>query len=321
MSTQTAQEELIQFLSDMYSIEQQALAQLKTAPESAGDDAFASMLRQHYVETEDQANLVRDRLEAQGGSPSAVKDAIMRIGGKGFLTFARAQPETPGKLLAHAYSYEAMEWAGYQMLIRIAERAGDEETVATARAIAAEERMMMERLDSVYDQAEQASHRGMLPQDVANHLSIHVKDAHALESQSAKLLEKSEEIASSERLRELYRGHLEETREQARRLQERLAKMRSVESKVKDATPALGGINWGMFFQAQSDTPCKLAAFAYAMEHLEIAGYELLKRSAEGAQDAETIALCDEILAEERGMARRLEHAFDDAVAATVETS
>ena len=42
----------------------------------------------------------------------------------------------------------------------------------------------------------------------------------------------------------------------------------------------MGGLNWGFFFQAQTDTPAKLAAFAYAYVHLKIAGYELLKRTA-----------------------------------------
>ena len=33
----------------------------------------------------------------------------MKLGGKGFLAFAQAHPDTPGKLLAHALSYEALE--------------------------------------------------------------------------------------------------------------------------------------------------------------------------------------------------------------------
>ena len=47
----------------------------------------------------------------------------MRLGGKGFLLFARLQPDTPGKLLAHALSYEALELAAYELLARVAERA------------------------------------------------------------------------------------------------------------------------------------------------------------------------------------------------------
>ncbi len=59
----------------------------------------------------------------------------MKLGGKGFLLFAGLQPETPGRLAAHAYSYEAMEWAGYEMLGRFAEAAGDTQTLDAARVI------------------------------------------------------------------------------------------------------------------------------------------------------------------------------------------
>ena len=124
----------------MYSVEQQALAQLVSAHKLAASPKFAADLQLHCTETERQAELVRERLEANGGSSSIVKEAIMKLGGKGFLLFAQIMPETPGRLAAHAYSYEAMEWAGYEMLIRFAEEAGDAETAEVARKIRDEER-------------------------------------------------------------------------------------------------------------------------------------------------------------------------------------
>ena len=42
----------------------------------------------------------------------------------------------------------------------------------------------------------------------------------------------------------------------------------------------LGAVNWATFFKAHPDTPGKVAAFAYAFEHLEIGGYEQLLRVA-----------------------------------------
>ncbi len=44
--------------------------------------------------------------------------------GQGFALFAKFQPDTPGKLVAHAYSYEHMELAAYDLLGRMAERGG-----------------------------------------------------------------------------------------------------------------------------------------------------------------------------------------------------
>lgn len=80
----------------------------------------------------------------------------------------------------------------------------------------------------------------------------------------------------------------------------------------------LGALNWGMFFQAQPDTPGKLAAFAYAFEGLEIAGYELLTRVAERAGDEETAAIARRIRDEEQAMAERVAGAFDRATEASL---
>ena len=89
-------------------------------------------------------------------------------------------------------------------------------------------------------------------------------------------------------------------------------------STLKDAALRLGALNWGAFFQGHPDTPGKLAAFAYAFEHLEIAGYEQLKRVAQSAGDDETARVADEVLAQERAAAQKLAGAFDRAVQASL---
>jgi hypothetical protein len=76
----------------------------------------------------------------------------------------------------------------------------------------------------------------------------------------------------------------------------------------------LGAVNLGVFFAAQPDTPVKLAGFAYAFEHLEIAAYELLRRVADRAEDAETAAVAERILADERRAAERVAATWDAAV-------
>lgn len=317
--SRTPREQLIHFLSDLYSVELQALAQLRSAPGMAGDAGLAADFESHRVETEEQAELVRARLEALGGSPSMVKDAVMKLGGKAFLLFARLMPETPGRLVAHAYSYEAMEWAGYAILIRLAEEVGDADTAEVARTIQAQERAMMERLASGFEAAEAASHAHTPASEMTDHVRTHLTEAHALESQSIQLLEKAVDLANTPRLSPIYSRHLEETRGQIALVERRLEALGADESAIKDGALKLGGLNWGLFFQAQSDTPAKLAAFAYAVEHLEIAGYELLRRVARRAGDAETEQLCLQILAEERAMTERLASAFDESVRATLE--
>lgn len=317
--SRTPQEQLTHFLSDMYSVEQQALAQLISAPDIAGDPGLAADFREHHIETEQQAELVRERLEARGGSPSVIKDAIMKLGGKGFLLFAQVQPETPGRLIDHAYSYEAMEWAGYEMLIRFADAVDDAETVATAQNIRDQERQMMERLESGFDAAEHVTHAELSPEELQQHLRKHLAEVHAFESQGLQLFEKSKKIAGSSALEEQYREAIIEVREHMSRVEERLSELGEDTSKLRDGALTLAGLNWGFFFQVQSDTPAKLAAFAYALLHLQIGGYELLKRTAQRANDGATQRVCETILAEKRATAQALTRSFDAAVQATLD--
>jgi ferritin-like metal-binding protein YciE len=316
----TLEEHLVNYLTDAYSIEQQALAQLRTAPRIAGHPLLQSAFEQHLTETESQASLVRERLEAHGGSPKRVQDAVMALGGKGFILFARSQPDTPGKLAAHAYSYEALEWASYEMLMRMAERAGDRATAAAARTIRDQERTMLERLERGFDAAVEASLRDTASGELDQKLRASLADAHALEAQSIELLEKGDTIGGHRELERLYADHLRESGEHARWVDERLDALGGDHSSLKDSALRMAGMEWGFFFQAQRDTPGKLAAFIYAVEHLEIAGYELLRRVAQRAGDQRTLRLVDRILPAERAMAGRVAAAFDRAFEASLQT-
>jgi ferritin-like metal-binding protein YciE len=72
------------------------------------------------------------------------------------------------------------------------------------------------------------------------------------------------------------------------------------------------------FAPVHPDTPGKLAGFAFAFEHLEIAGYEQLHRVAERAGDAETAELAQRIIAQERAAAEQLGASFPRAASAAL---
>ena len=309
--------EVVHFLSDMYSVELQAIAQLTAAPDIAGDPRIAFDYSTHYIETEQQAKMIHDRLEALGGSPSVIKDAVMKLGGKGFILFAEMQTETPGRLMAHSYAYEAMEWAGYEGLIGLAEFAEDVETATLARAIQAQEREMMDRLESDFDAAEEACHRDTPPEKLPAHVRKHLAEAHAIEAQSLKLLEKCAGSIGEPNLAALYSEHAEETRGQIQTIEQRLKELGEGKPVLQDAAMKLGAMNWSLFFRVQNDTPVKMHAFTYATEHLEIGGYELLRRTARRADDPLTETLCERIIASERTMAERIAGSMDDAVRKT----
>jgi ferritin-like metal-binding protein YciE len=318
MAERTLTDQLTKYLSDAHSIETQALAQLRAAPKIAGDPELARIFEEHLAETEEQQRLVRERLEAKGGSPSAIKEAVMAAGGKGFVLFARSQPDTPGKLVAHAYSYEHLELAAYELLRRVADRAGDPETAAAARTIGQQEQSMAQRLEAGFDQAVDASLREVGRDDLEEQLNKYLADAHAIEAQAIQLLERGPKIAGDPRLAELYAEHLEQTRDQQTRVRERRDARGAKPNAFQDAAMRLGALNWGAFFQAQPDTPGKLAAFAYAFEHLEIAGYEELARVAERVGDLDTARVAAEILAEEREAAGKIAAEWDRAVDASL---
>jgi ferritin-like metal-binding protein YciE len=313
------QEQLVKHLTDAHSIEEQALTQMRRAPDIAGEGRLAEAFREHLTETERHERLVRERLQALGEDTSALKDLAGKAGGVGMVLFARFNPDTPGKLVNHAYSYEHMELAAYELLERVAVRAGDEETAAMAREIAAEERAMAKRLEEHFDEAVAASLRDQDPDDMDEQLNSYLADAHAIEKQAISLLEGGPKIVGEGTVAELFEQHLDQTESQQKRVEERLDARGGSPSAVKDVGMRLGGFNVGGFFGAQPDTPAKLTGFAFAFEALEVAAYEQLRRVAERAGDEETAAMAASIAGEERAMGARLAEQWDAAVDAALE--
>jgi ferritin-like metal-binding protein YciE len=316
MAPNNVDEQITKYLADVHSIEEQALAQLRLAPRVAGDGELKRIFAEHVRETEEHERLVREQLERRGAKPSAVKDVAGKVGGWGMILFARVNPDTPGKLAMHAYSYEHMELAAYELLRRIAERAGDELVRAMAERIGAQERAMADRIGERWDRAVAASLHQKGAEDVHKDLVKYLRDAHALESQALQLLETGPQISELDALAEVFREHLEQTREHQRLVDERLAAHDARPSRFQAGAMRAGALNLGTFFKAQPDTPAKLAGFAYAFEALEAGAYELLARVARRAGDEETAQVAERILAEERIAAERVASTWDAAAAA-----
>jgi ferritin-like metal-binding protein YciE len=305
MPNNDPQTQLVKYLTDVHSIEEQALTQMRRAPDLV-EGSFAESFRRHQGETESQEQRVRARLQAHKASPSKLKDVAGQAGGFGMVLFAKSQPDTPTKLALHAFSYEHMEVAAYELLAIAAREAGDSETVAMAEAIAEEEREMAGRVAASFDEAVEQALREVEPDDLDAQLNSYLSDIHALEGQSKKLMEKSREMDVPESLREAFDHHLEETEGHLEKIERRLDDRGATRSALKDAALRLGALNWGVFFAAQPDTPAKLAGFAYAVENLEVAAYELLIRVARRAGDQETTALAESILSEEQAAAKKV---------------
>lgn len=321
MADNSLHEQLHKYLTDCHSIEIQALAQLERAPDIAGGPELAEMYAEHARETEEHKRLIEERLDAHGVSSNKLKDLAGAVTGVGMALFAKFNPDSPGKLAAHAHSYEAMEEAAYEFLWRVAERAGDSETAEVARRILEEEKAMKGRIFDHFDGTVEASLREKGADDMNDELVKYLCDAHAIEAQAIALLESAPKIVGDvPDLEKLFKDHLDETQAQQEILKARLAAHDASPNKLQDAALKLGALNLGGFFKANPDTPAKLAGFSYAFEHLEIAGYEELRRVADRAGDQETVRVSERIEGEERAAANSIAANWEVALQASLES-
>lgn len=301
---------LIRQLTDLVAIEEQALAQMRRATSIAGDERLGRVFEDHLVETEEQERRLRERLEAHGAD---AKPATGKAGGIGKVVFAESKPDTPSLLAAHAFSYEHLEIAGYELLGHTAEAAGDAATAAMARDIRTDEARMAERLADCFDAALTASLNGDGPAGLDRQLDRCLADAHAIEKQGLQLLEMAPKVIEDAELVDWLEEHLRESEEHERMVRERL-EARGTESAANEgAVLRVSGGQVGAFFAAQPDTTARLAGFCFAFEHLEIAAYELLERAAKAAGDEKVVGMAARILAEERAQAARLARRWDRA--------
>jgi ferritin-like metal-binding protein YciE len=314
MSASSLEDQITKYLTDAHSIEEQALVQMEQAPRLAGDPDLARIFKEHLAETREHEQAVRGELTRRGAEPSAVKDVAGKLGGWGMVLFARLNPDTPGKLAAHGYSYEHMELAAYELLKRMAQRAGDGDVVALCERIGGQERAMADRVAERWDRAVDASLRDKGADDLDKEVVKYLRDAHAIEGQAIALLETGPKIAGFDALKHVFSEHLPETREHQRMIDERLGELGSGPARFQAGALRMGALNLGTFFKLQPDTPVKLAGFAYAFEALEAGGYELLARTADRAGDTQTAELARRILAQEQAAAEKVAGTWDAAV-------
>jgi ferritin-like metal-binding protein YciE len=119
--------------------------------ETTNDPQVIDLLEHHKGETEQQSQRLRRRLEAHGASPSLAREATGILGALAKLPLDLVRGEKAGRNARDGYATEHMEIAAYQLLERIATRAGDEETAEVARVNRAEEETMASKLEEHWD--------------------------------------------------------------------------------------------------------------------------------------------------------------------------
>ncbi len=151
MASDQLTDELVKHIDEAYAMEQNVLRMLDGMIETTDDPEIIDTLEHHKMETQRHSDLMQKRLEAHGASPSAVREAtgIAQALMKSVVDMART--EKAGRNARDGYATEHMEIASYQLLERIAQRAGDEETAEVARQNRAEEEKMARIIEENWD--------------------------------------------------------------------------------------------------------------------------------------------------------------------------
>jgi ferritin-like metal-binding protein YciE len=144
-------EQLTKHIDEALAMEQNVLRMLDGMIETTEDEEIKSDLRQHKLETEEHSDRMRQRLQAHGSSPSTVREATGMMGALMKSVVDLVRQEKAGRNARDGYATEHLEIASYQLLERIAERAGDTETAEAARLNRADEEAMAKKIEGHWD--------------------------------------------------------------------------------------------------------------------------------------------------------------------------
>jgi ferritin-like metal-binding protein YciE len=132
-------------------MEQNDLKMIDSMISTTDDPQMKEMLEDHKRETKEHERRLRARLDALGRGTSARKQA-QAVGAallKGVGDVARG--DKAGKNARDGYTAEHMEIAAYQLLERLAKKAGDTDTAEVARQNRSDEEQMARRIDQSWD--------------------------------------------------------------------------------------------------------------------------------------------------------------------------
>ena len=135
-----------------------------------------------------------------------------------------------------------------------------------------------------------------------------LRDAHAMEEQAEQILSgQAKRIEHYPHLRAAIERHLEETREQARRVRQCIERRGGDTSTLKDATAKVVAFGQNLSGMFASDEVVKGALASYAFEHMEIASYKALILATQEIGEPTLGESLKEVLAEEEAMAQWLD--------------
>jgi ferritin-like metal-binding protein YciE len=132
-------------------MEQNDLKMLDSMISTTDDPQTREMIENHRKESEEHERRLRERLDELGRGTSVRKQA-QAVGAALLKSVGdQARGDQAGKNARDGYMAEHLEIAAYQLLERLAEKAGDRETAEVARQNRADEEEMARRIDQNWD--------------------------------------------------------------------------------------------------------------------------------------------------------------------------
>lgn len=145
------EEQLVKHIDEAYAMEQNVLRMLDGMISTTQDPEILQELEHHKIQTEGHAFKLKQRLEAHGAAPSMVKQAGGILGALAKMPLDLVRGAKAGRNARDGFATEHMEIAAYELLSRIAQKAGDEETVTICREIVEEEKQMADTISANWD--------------------------------------------------------------------------------------------------------------------------------------------------------------------------
>ena len=145
--------QLVKHIDEAHALEQNVLRMLDSMIQTTDDAETLDRLEQHKLETQEHVTKMRRRLEYHGAEPSMVRQAAGILEALMKVPLDLVRGDKAGRNARDAYATEHLEIAAYELLWRIAQRAGDAETMTACERILTEERRAAERIASTWDAA------------------------------------------------------------------------------------------------------------------------------------------------------------------------
>jgi ferritin-like metal-binding protein YciE len=148
---------LVKHIDEAYAMEQTVEKLLDGMLQTTDDPEIIDRLEHHKLETQQHAAAMRKRLEAHDAQPSMVRQAAGTVEALMKMPLDMVRGEKAGRNARDGYAAEHLEIASYELLKRVAQRAGDEETARECDTILEQERSMAAFFETSWDRLAELS--------------------------------------------------------------------------------------------------------------------------------------------------------------------